>query len=149
VQAREGLTLLIDVVRADHEVVVGQLVWLPLTPAPSCAFALLAEDSSGAPPDARATASLITKLSQGIRGAVTSQRLAAADLSLEVDTAKLSSRELEIVSLLIAGDAVSTIAKNLFLSEGAVRNSLATVFGKLGVGNQQELMALLRPARVP
>jgi hypothetical protein len=31
------------------------------------------------------------------------------------------------------------------LSEGTVRNHLSSVFGKLGIGTQQELIKLLRP----
>ena len=52
---------------------------------------------------------------------------------------------IEIVSLLIAGHRVCSIAKRLSLSEGTIRNHLSSVFGKLGVGTQQELIDLLRP----
>lgn len=118
-------------------------VLLPLTPAPSCAFALLREDSHG-PADGRAVADLITRLSRGIRGAMTSQAVASAPIRPDVDLSQLSSRELEIVTRLMAGDRVPAIAKQLFLSEGTIRNHLSSVFGKLGVKTQQELIELLR-----
>jgi DNA-binding CsgD family transcriptional regulator/PAS domain-containing protein len=142
---REGVTLRVGVLRADLVAVTCQLVLLPLTPAPSCAFALLTEDSDG-PADGRAVADLITHLSRGIRGAMTSQAAASAPWRPDVDLTRLSSRELEVVALLIAGERVSAIAKMLFLSEGTVRNYLSSIFGKLGVGTQQELIALLRHA---
>lgn len=141
----EGVTLRVGVVGADLAPVPCQLVLLPLTPAPSCAFALLTEDSHG-PADDRAVADLITRLSRGIRGAMTSQAVASAPVRRDVDLRRLSSRELEIVTRLMAGDRVPSIAKQLFLSEGTIRNHLSSVFGKLGVGTQQELIELLRPA---
>lgn len=144
----EGVTLRVGVVGAGLVPVPCQLVLLPLTPAPSCAFALLREDSHG-PADGRAVADLITRLSRGIRGAMTSQAVASSPVRSNVDLSHLSSRELEIVTRLIAGDRVPSIAKQLFLSEGTIRNHLSSVFGKLGVGTQQELIELLRPPPRP
>jgi DNA-binding CsgD family transcriptional regulator len=57
---------------------------------------------------------------------------------------RLSRRELDIVNRLVAGDRVPAIATALFLSQSTVRNHLATVFQKLGVGRQQELINLFR-----
>jgi DNA-binding CsgD family transcriptional regulator len=140
---REGVTLRVGVVGADMVTVTCQLVLLPLTPSPSCAFALLTEDAAG-PADGRAVADLITRLGRRIRGAMTSQAAASVPLRSDVDLGPLSSRELEIVTLLMAGDRVSSIAKQLFLSESTIRNHLSSVFGKLGVKTQQELIERLR-----
>jgi DNA-binding CsgD family transcriptional regulator/PAS domain-containing protein len=142
---KEGVTLRVGVVGADLVPVTCHLVLLPLTPAPSCAFALLTNDSDGGPADARAVSDLITRLGRRIRGAMTSQAVASPP-RFDVDLRHLSSRELEIVIRLMAGDRVSSIAKLLFLSEGTVRNNLSSVFSKLGVRTQQELIELLRPA---
>jgi PAS domain S-box-containing protein len=60
--------------------------------------------------------------------------------------ARLSSREMEIVTRLLAGDRVPLIARSLFLGESTVRNHLSSVFRKLGVNSQQELLSALRPA---
>lgn len=58
--------------------------------------------------------------------------------------AELSSRELEIVARLLRGDRVPLIARSLFLSESTVRNHLTSVYRKLGVASQQELLLALR-----
>jgi DNA-binding CsgD family transcriptional regulator len=142
---REGLTLRVSVVGADLIPVACRLVLLPLAPAPSCAFALLSEDSNGVA-DGRTVADLLARLSHAIRDAGTSAALGSATLSSVVELGRLSSRELEVVSRLMAGDRVSSIAKRLFLSEGTVRNYLSSVFGKFGVATQQQLIELLRPA---
>jgi DNA-binding CsgD family transcriptional regulator len=142
---KEGVTLRVGAIAADMVPVTCQLVLLPLTPAPSCAFALLTEESDG-PADERAIADLITRLGRRIRSAMTSQAVASAPLRFDVDLGSLGSRDLEIVTRLVAGDRVSSIAKRLFLSEGTIRNHLSSVFGKLGVKTQQELIELLRPA---
>jgi len=139
---KESVTLRVGVVDADQGTVNCQLVLLPLTPAPSCAFALRVEGSEGAA-DGRAVADLITRLGLGIRGAMTSSAVSLSNS--DVDLRHLCSRELEIVSLLVAGHRVSSIAKRLLLSEGTIRNHLSSVFGKLGVRTQQELIELLRP----
>jgi DNA-binding CsgD family transcriptional regulator len=142
---KEGVTLRVGAIGADLVPVTCQLVLLPLTPAPSCAFALLTEESDG-PADERAIADLITRLGRRIRSAMASQAVASAPLRSDVDLGRLGSRDLEIVTRLVAGDRVSSIAKRLFLSEGTIRNHLSSVFGKLGVKTQQELIELLRPA---
>jgi DNA-binding CsgD family transcriptional regulator len=144
----EGVTLRVGVVGAGLVPVPCQLVLVPLTPAPSCAFALLREDSH-APADGRAVAELIKRLSTGIRGAMRSQAGASGPVRSDVDVSQLSSRELDIVTRLITGDRVPSIAKQLFLSDGTIRNHLSSVFGKLGVGTQQELIELLRERRQP
>lgn len=146
---KEGVALRVGVLSAGLLPVTCQLVLLPLPPAPSCAFALLPEDADGGAVDGRTVADLITRLGRGIRGAMTSQAFAPPPLRSDVNLQHLSSRELEIVTRLVAGDRVSSIAKQLFLSEGTIRNHLSSVFRKLGVGTQQELIELLRPTRGP
>lgn len=58
--------------------------------------------------------------------------------------AELSSRELEIVARLLQGDRVPVIARSLFLSESTVRNHLTSVYRKLNVASQQELLLARR-----
>lgn len=62
--------------------------------------------------------------------------------------AGLSARELEIVTRLLMGDRVPMIAQQLFLSESTVRNHLTSVYRKLGVRSQQQLLNLLRAEQV-
>ena len=58
--------------------------------------------------------------------------------------AGLSAREFEIVRRLLVGDRVPMIAQELFLSESTVRNHLTSVYRKLGVRSQQQLLTQLR-----
>jgi len=61
--------------------------------------------------------------------------------------ADLSTRQLEILSRLIEGDAVNDIARSLYLSNTTVRNHLTAIYRKFGVHSQAELLAaLLRAA---
>jgi two-component system, NarL family, response regulator LiaR len=59
-------------------------------------------------------------------------------------TTKLSERENEVLNLLIKGLSNEDIARQLFLSEGTVRNHIASIIAKLGVADrtQAALLAL-------
>jgi two-component system, NarL family, response regulator LiaR len=59
-------------------------------------------------------------------------------------TGKLSERENEVLTLLAKGLSNENIATQLFLSEGTVRNHIASIIAKLGVADrtQAALMAL-------
>ncbi|RMH40136.1 MAG: hypothetical protein D6689_14595 [Deltaproteobacteria bacterium] len=61
-----------------------------------------------------------------------------------VDFSTLSARELEIVRHLLAGRRVPHIARSLGLSPNTVRSHLKSVFKKLGVRSQGELIELCR-----
>ncbi len=56
----------------------------------------------------------------------------------------LSPREAEVLSLLVAGDRVPTIADRLHISQHTVRNHLKSMYRKLDVGTQSDLIALVR-----
>lgn len=58
----------------------------------------------------------------------------------------LSARQWEVVSRLVRGERVATIAAEMFLSQSTVRNHLSAIFRKVGVHSQQELLALWRGA---
>jgi len=59
-------------------------------------------------------------------------------------TSDLSPREWEVVSRLVRGDRVATIAAEMYLSASTVRNHLSAIFRKVGVHSQQELLARWR-----
>ncbi|MDT0260082.1 PAS domain S-box protein [Jatrophihabitans lederbergiae] len=61
---------------------------------------------------------------------------------------RLSRRELEVVRRLLDGDRVPAIADQLFISQSTIRNHLSSVFRKLRVRSQQELIELLRGHRL-
>jgi DNA-binding CsgD family transcriptional regulator len=57
----------------------------------------------------------------------------------------LSSRQWEIVTRLLRGERVPRIARAMYLSPSTVRNHLSTIFRKLGVHSQAELIDRLYP----
>lgn len=57
---------------------------------------------------------------------------------------ELSSRQWEILSRLIRGQRVATIARELYLSPTTVRNHLSAIFQRFGVHSQRELLDLLQ-----
>ncbi len=59
----------------------------------------------------------------------------------------LSVRQWEIMSRLLQGERVPTIAKELFLSQSTVRNQLSMIYRRFGVHSQAELLALLANRR--
>ncbi len=61
-----------------------------------------------------------------------------------VELADLSVREREVLALLMAGERVPAIAKELHISPHTVRNHLKSVFRKLDVGSQSELIQRVR-----
>lgn len=61
---------------------------------------------------------------------------------------ELTDRELEVVELVARGLANGEVARRLFLSEKTIRNSVSTIFGKLGVSSRAELIARARDAGV-
>ena len=53
---------------------------------------------------------------------------------------ELSTREREVLALLVGGGRVPAIAKQLFISQDTVRGHLKSIFRKLGVSNQSDLV---------
>ena len=58
----------------------------------------------------------------------------------------LSTREREIVSLLVAGLDTRAISEALFISAHTVQDHLKSVFGKIGIHSRRELLATLSAA---
>lgn len=58
--------------------------------------------------------------------------------------ANFSAREREVAALLLQGYRVPAIGKRLFISPSTVRNHCKSMFRKLGVASQSELVATLR-----
>lgn len=63
------------------------------------------------------------------------------------DISLLSPREREILSELVAGLRVPTIASKLFISPHTVRNHLKSIFRKLDVSDQASLIKRIRSLR--
>jgi DNA-binding NarL/FixJ family response regulator len=56
----------------------------------------------------------------------------------------LTSRQWEIITRLLRGERVPTIARHMYLSQSTVRNHLAAIFRKVGVHSQADLLERLR-----
>lgn len=63
------------------------------------------------------------------------------------DLAELSRREREVLARLVEGQRVPGIAEQLFISQHTVRNHLKSMFRKLDVGSQAELIERVRDIR--
>jgi len=57
---------------------------------------------------------------------------------------QLSTRQWQILTMLLQGDRVPAIARALYVGQSTVRSHLAAMFRKLGVHSQSELIALFR-----
>jgi EAL domain-containing protein (putative c-di-GMP-specific phosphodiesterase class I)/DNA-binding NarL/FixJ family response regulator len=68
----------------------------------------------------------------------------APEIDLMSESEKLSTRQLEVLRRLLAGERVPSIARALYLSQSTVRNHLSVIFQRLGVHSQEELIQLLR-----
>ena len=68
----------------------------------------------------------------------------------QIDPPALSTREKQILGLVVMGYMNSQIARQLFLAESTVKSHLSSAFGKLGVRSRNEAVNLiLDPERGP
>jgi DNA-binding CsgD family transcriptional regulator len=143
--ARGGVTLNVHARPADGRALLCDAFVLAMLPAPSCAFVLLPRrPSSETGAGQYSVVEQLSRLNRGLRAVSLSADMATSDLRGLPGIDQLSPRELDIVRRLLAGDRVPAIAKALFLSQSTIRNHLAHVYRKLGVGSQQGLIDLLR-----
>ena len=61
------------------------------------------------------------------------------------ELASLSSRQREVLTRILDGERVRTIANAMYLSPSTIRNHLSAIFSKFGVRSQAELLELFRP----
>jgi DNA-binding CsgD family transcriptional regulator len=66
------------------------------------------------------------------------------DLTRLPEVNELSTRQLEVLTRLLDGQRVSTIADEMFVSPSTIRNHLAAIYRKFGVHSQAELLAFVR-----
>jgi len=70
----------------------------------------------------------------------TSSLAMGADLDAAIDGLELTSREQEILRLVIQGARNKDIERKLFISASTVRNHISNIYGKPGVRNRLELI---------
>ena len=80
----------------------------------------------------------IRRVHAGLR--VVDPVLAAASLS--IGASPLTTREAEVLSAAASGASTASIAREVFLSEGTVRNHLSAAMGKLGAGTRAEAVRI-------
>jgi DNA-binding CsgD family transcriptional regulator len=122
------------------------VVLLPFLPTPSCLFVFLPTVDRLRNRTSEGTMSAILgRLGEGAEVPQLALRMSliAAELGRRGVRA-LTARESEIVTRLLEGDRVPAIAAKLFVSQSTVRNHLASVFSKLGVASQQQLLDSFR-----
>ncbi len=140
-----GVPTQADLVRGDGSTLPVQLLVTPLQDPHGSAFSVAPGAASSNDVAPHEIVELLTHLAHGIDALKTSHALGGQVAEAQLDSlSKLSSRESVIVSRLLAGDRVPAISRDLFLSQSTVRNHLSSVFAKLHVGSQQELLDLLR-----
>jgi DNA-binding CsgD family transcriptional regulator len=89
----------------------------------------------------------LLRLATGLRAGDTVPRRGRLPDSTRLPAlAQLTSRESEILDRLMDGDRVPSIAADLFLSQSTVRHHLSSIFAKIGVHSQAELIRRLRSA---
>lgn len=147
--SHSGISLYLDVTTAVSDSPMHcEVLLLPLEPAPSCAFFFLPSPARMA---GKASVELSTILRRLGRTAIIAGLARGVFRGMSESTTpglnQLTTRELEIVARLLDGDRPPEIAKKLFLSQSTVRNHLASVFAKVGVTSQQELLNLLRDSQ--
>lgn len=126
----------------NGQVLQCDAVVVPFVPAPGTAFALLPEAADVGSELGRR---LMKRLWSGTETIELSSDLATAHAEAEVPgITALTTREREIVRGLLSGDRVGAIAGRLFLSQSTVRSHLSSIYGKLEVGSQQQLVDLFR-----
>jgi len=80
-------------------------------------------------------------LSRAVMTSALSKLRNTRDTDFEADKiATLTAREREIVTLIAKGLNRKKVSERLFVSEATVRNHLSSIFSKLGVSNQFELV---------
>lgn len=58
-----------------------------------------------------------------------------------VSRSRLSAREVEIISLIVAGNSNVRIAAQLFLAEKTVKNHISSIYGKLGAVSRSDAIS--------
>jgi DNA-binding CsgD family transcriptional regulator len=119
---------------------------------PPLAFAMVRSDagtvaggppsSGGSPVDAQ-----VLQLTHELRVAGMIHNLdRLPDMTRYPALSRLTAREWQVLLLLIDGQRVPSIAADLYVTQSTVRNHLSSVFSKLGVHSQAELLRQLRPS---
>ncbi|MBH24024.1 MAG: hypothetical protein CMH57_06165 [Myxococcales bacterium] len=146
------------VVRAINEVEIYRLIRKPWKPADMIRIiqeALLVKrmttsslkvlkvirEQGEAMRDVMESRSVLPAVPFGTSSALLSHQPSPAETLEQPEFDELSSREKEVMQEFIAGNQVAEVAENLYISPHTVRNHLKSIFRKLGVRSQAELLS--------
>jgi len=118
---------------------------------PPLAFALIRDDSAADQPgpednsrEMRLEAHLL-RIADELHAAGVIPRLQQLPaLADEPQLGKLTSREWSVLTRLLDGQRIPAIAADLYVSQSTVRNHLSSIYAKLGVHSQVDLIRLVR-----
>jgi len=82
-------------------------------------------------------------LAPTMRAVLAGQACVPRNHSRQIEPPALSSREKQILGLLVMGFSNAQIAQQLFLAESTVKSHLSSAFGKLGVRSRNEAVHLI------
>lgn len=102
----------------------------------------LAGGVAGIVTEARLAESLAPTMAAALAGQIAVPRLQAR----QVEAASLSTREKEILGLVVMGCSNCEIADRLVVAESTVKSHLSSAFGKLGVRSRNEAIDLILDA---
>ena len=134
----EGASRIVPVRVKSGDVLPCEVLVVSLLPAPSNAFAFIADGVQLLPTTATAQQRFARQL-----GGLWDPAAARANGD-PLGVGQMTGRELEIVTLLASGHRVPSISQRLFLSQSTVRSHLSTIFRKFEVRSQSELLDVLR-----
>lgn len=145
--SQNGVTLHLDI-RGDSAKprLRCEVLFLPLEPSPSVSFVFLPiphDELVGL--ESTKLSAMLLRLGRGAEVVHLADAMFRGVANTDLPGLDaLTTRELEIVARLMSGHRPPSIAGDLFLSQSTVRNHLGSVFAKLGVSSQQDLLNLLR-----
>jgi DNA-binding CsgD family transcriptional regulator len=124
---------------------------------PALAFALIRNDDDAAAADSPGDSSRemrleahMLRIADELHAAGMIPRLQQLPaLTQEPKLGKLTSREWAVLTRLLDGQRVTAIAADLYVSPSTVRNHLSSIYAKLGVHSQVDLIRLIRRGTKP
>jgi DNA-binding CsgD family transcriptional regulator len=154
---KASVTVRVRVRRANQSWLPMVAVLVPLTgsePEPEFAFIVRAADESDgeSPEGSESSADRIAALEHRLRrialelqaAGIVQQVRQLPDLAHVPEVDELTGRQLEVLTRLLEGQRVPTIAAAMYVSSSTIRNHLAAIYRKFGVHSQAELLAYVR-----
>lgn len=145
------LTLRVNARSGDWIMVTVVLATIAPDDPPPLAFALIRNDDAAGPPrDTSRETRLEThmlRIAEELHASGLMPRLQQLPaLADEPKLGKLTSREWAVLTRLLDGQRAAAIAADLYVSESTIRNHLSSIYAKLGVHSQVDLIRLIRRA---